>query len=56
MGKGDWLRPRKITPEQYTKNYEEAFGPPKPFPTVMSDEERQELQEEKERLSRELDK
>lgn len=26
MSKGDWRRPSQVPPEQYDKNFEEAFG------------------------------
>jgi len=49
IGKGDTRRPTLISREEEQRRWEEVFGPPK-IKTVMSDEERAEMEAEKARL------
>jgi len=55
FSKGDWRRPTsdRVLEEELAGRYEALFGKPKL--NVMSEEERAEMQAEKDRLARELE-
>lgn len=51
MSKGDWRRP--VNKKVFDQNYEEVFGQKKL--NVMSDEEREQMEAEKRRLTEEVE-
>lgn len=54
MSKGSWRRPTQVSRAEEEARWAEAFGPPKSL-NIMPEEERQQLEHEKFRLSEELE-